>query len=167
MLFRSVSARTIGAIALGLANDRAGYHQFLNLSTGKVISRRQYHVLPMTEEVIKRVEQLAKAENQPIKKYGCPEFERDTNGNIYEYPKDEDDGNFSMSEDELSTVDSDELEQEVVDPQIDAENVDIDESEDLDEQQQDQLVLDMFEVDKTLPRLNDDKDELFKHLVPK
>ena len=84
MFDNDMSPRIQGTIALGVANKRIGCHYFLNLSTGKVISRKQYYTLPTTNEVIKRVEQLAKIKSQPIIKNWYPHFERNINGDMYE-----------------------------------------------------------------------------------
>ena len=61
----SQQARTLGAITLGLNNSsQAGYY-FMNLNTGKRIHRRSWTPVPMPDEVIKRIEQLGKKDNQP------------------------------------------------------------------------------------------------------
>ena len=58
-------ARTLGAISLGPnATSITGYW-FLNLNTGKVVHRRSWTALPMPQEVIQRVELLAKRDHQP------------------------------------------------------------------------------------------------------
>ena len=61
----SMKARTIGAIALGPDNSKSGGYNFMNLNTGKKIHRRSWTQLPMPSEVVKRVEQLGRRENQP------------------------------------------------------------------------------------------------------
>ena len=48
-------ARTIGAIALGPTGNLQGAYKFLNLRTGKKITRRNWTKLPMPQEVIDRV----------------------------------------------------------------------------------------------------------------
>ena len=58
-------ARTIGAITLGPTGNLQGGYKFLNLHTGKKISRRKWTRLPMPTEVIERVNQLGKEQNQP------------------------------------------------------------------------------------------------------
>ena len=59
------SARTIGAITLGPTGNLQGGYKFLNLQTGKKITRRNWTHLPMPIEVIERVNQLGKEQNQP------------------------------------------------------------------------------------------------------
>ena len=60
-----MQTRTLGAI--NLCPDRssqAGYY-FMNLNTGKRIHRRKWTPITMTDEVVKRVEQLGIRNNQP------------------------------------------------------------------------------------------------------
>ena len=51
----SPTARTIGAITLGPTGNLQGGYKFLNLRTGKKITRRNWTHLPMPIEVIERV----------------------------------------------------------------------------------------------------------------
>jgi hypothetical protein len=55
----SLAARTQGAISLGPSTNRQGGQLFYSLNTGKVISRRSYTTLPMPENVITRINELA------------------------------------------------------------------------------------------------------------
>ena len=59
------AARTVGAICLGPTGNIQGSYKFLNLRTGKRITRRRWTPLPMPQEVIDRVNQLGKADAQP------------------------------------------------------------------------------------------------------
>ena len=59
------AACTVGAICLGPTSNIQGSYYFLNLSTGKCITRRRWTQLPMPQEVIDRVNQLGTAEAQP------------------------------------------------------------------------------------------------------
>ena len=61
----SPAARTIGAITLGPTGNLQGGYKILNLQTGKKITRRNWTHLPMPTEVIERVNQLGKEQNQP------------------------------------------------------------------------------------------------------
>ena len=58
--------RTVGAIALYPTENGQGSWVFMSLVTGKEIHRYQWEILPISEEVIMRVEELAKGENQPL-----------------------------------------------------------------------------------------------------
>ena len=58
-------ARTIGAIALGPTGNLQGSYKFLNLRSGKRITRRNWTQLPMPQEVIDRVNQLGVNDGQP------------------------------------------------------------------------------------------------------
>ena len=61
----SPTARTVGAITLGPTGNLQGGYIFLNLWTGKKITRRNWTHLPMPFEVIKRVNQIGLAQGQP------------------------------------------------------------------------------------------------------
>ena len=56
--------RTTGAIALQHSGNKQGGYRFLNLNTGRVIVRQHFTVVPITQEVIRRVEQLASRDNK-------------------------------------------------------------------------------------------------------
>merc|ERR1712214_65841 len=60
-----MTARSLGAIALGPSLGQSSGYYFMNLNTGKWIHRRSWTELPMPNEVIKRVEYLGKKDNQP------------------------------------------------------------------------------------------------------
>lgn len=55
----SMAARTQGAISMGPRKNKQGGQVFFSLMTGKVISRRSWHVIPMPSTVIARVNELA------------------------------------------------------------------------------------------------------------
>ena len=57
--------RTFGAIAMSMTRNASGHHNFLNLNTGKLVQRRCYTDLPITQSVIERVKQLAISTGQP------------------------------------------------------------------------------------------------------
>jgi hypothetical protein len=59
------AARTVGAICLGPTGNIQGSFYFLNLRSGKRITRRRWTLLPMPQEVIDRVNQLGRADAQP------------------------------------------------------------------------------------------------------
>ena len=61
----SMTARSLGAIALGPSLGQSSGYYFMNLNTGKRIHRRSWTELPMPNEVIKRVEFLGRKDNQP------------------------------------------------------------------------------------------------------
>ena len=61
----SPTARTIGAITLGPTGNLQGGYKFLNLRTGKNITRRNWTHLPIPIEVIKRVNAIGAAQGQP------------------------------------------------------------------------------------------------------
>jgi hypothetical protein len=59
-------ARTVGAIALYPSGNLQGSWYFMSLLTGKVLHRYHWKSLPMSADVIARVEELASQEGQPI-----------------------------------------------------------------------------------------------------
>ena len=59
------AARTVGAICLGPTGNMQGSYKFMNLRTGRHITRRNWTGLPMPKEVIDRVDQLGRSEGQP------------------------------------------------------------------------------------------------------
>jgi hypothetical protein len=59
------AAQTVGAICLGPTGNIQGSYKFLNLRTGKRITRRRWTQLLMPQEVIDRVDQLGRADGQP------------------------------------------------------------------------------------------------------
>ena len=64
----TLTTRTIGAISLRPTGNSQGTHLFLNLNTGRIISRNKWTVLPMPEEVIQQVNQLGN--NTPLELIG-------------------------------------------------------------------------------------------------
>ena len=60
-------SRTTGAIALTHSTGNVNGHMFfMSLATGKRISRGQWTPLPIPEEAIMRVEEIATTEGQPL-----------------------------------------------------------------------------------------------------
>ena len=58
------TTRSVGAIALSMTPNKNGEYKFVSLNTGKLIHRRQCKALPITDEVIRRVHELTKRDNQ-------------------------------------------------------------------------------------------------------
>ena len=56
----------VGAIALYPTENGQDSWIFMSLTTGKPIHRYQWDVLPISEDVIQRVKELALAEGQPL-----------------------------------------------------------------------------------------------------
>lgn len=52
--------RTVGAIAMKRSGNLQGGYRFLNLKTGRVLTRHHFTVSPITSQVIDRVEELAR-----------------------------------------------------------------------------------------------------------
>ena len=68
-----MNARSIPAIALNASNEHGG-HYFMSLYSGKRIHSYEWRELPIDEEVITRVEELAEEEEAPEMKRGYPIF---------------------------------------------------------------------------------------------
>jgi hypothetical protein len=105
----TTAPRSIGAIALSISPNENGHYRFMNLNTGKVVNRRKYQELPITDAVIRQVEQLALAEGQPKIKNGCPVFgwTPDDDGTAF-FEEDDDDPDDSDYDDEDTHDDDDE-----------------------------------------------------------
>jgi hypothetical protein len=54
------TTRAVGAIALSMTPNKNGEYKFMSLSTGRLIHRKQFKVLPITDDVIKRVHELGR-----------------------------------------------------------------------------------------------------------
>jgi hypothetical protein len=70
----TMEARSVPAIALQESNDHGG-HYFMNLYTGKRLHAYKWTELPIDDDVIDMVKQLATAEKGPIIKSKYPMFE--------------------------------------------------------------------------------------------
>ena len=86
-------ARSLGAIALSMTPDSGGYYSFMNLNTGKEISRKQFTVVPIPQTVVDRVNELATSQKQPDIVNGCPAFGWNANEEAFFDDDDDDDGN--------------------------------------------------------------------------
>ena len=73
----TMRSRTTGAIALHESGNHQGSYYFMSLRTGKLLHRRNYTTLPLSNDIIDRVHAIAADENQPILSDHCPVFEFD------------------------------------------------------------------------------------------
>ena len=55
----SMEEQATGAICLGSAGNSQGSYRFMSLTTGKVLNRRTWTKIPVANDVIRRVEELA------------------------------------------------------------------------------------------------------------
>ncbi len=62
-LCNNMAACTQGAISLGPSGNIQGGHKFFSLTTGRVINRRSWNIIPMLNTVIMRINKLG--EGQP------------------------------------------------------------------------------------------------------
>jgi hypothetical protein len=71
-----MQTRTTGAIILTATGNAQGGYYFLSLATGRKLSRQQWDALPvpMPDGVIAAVENMARAEQQPLIGQGAPLF---------------------------------------------------------------------------------------------
>ena len=94
--------RTIGAIAMCAARSRSGYYRFMSLQTGRIITRRKFTSIPITQDVITRVHDLAEAEKQPLI-HDCPVFEWSKNIPIADIP-DGEEGQTNINDDDFIPI---------------------------------------------------------------
>ena len=59
-----MASRSTGDICLGPLGNIQGGYKSLSITTGRKLSRRQFTILPMPSDVIRRVEHLATQEKQ-------------------------------------------------------------------------------------------------------
>ena len=70
----SMKRRSVPSIALRESNENGGYY-FMSLHTGRELHTNEWDELPIDEEVIARVEELAENEGQPELPDQYPLFE--------------------------------------------------------------------------------------------
>jgi hypothetical protein len=99
------SARSVPAIALNPSNEHGG-HYFMLLYSGKRLHSYEWKELPIDDDVINRVEELASRENAPTMINGYPVFTwaRRNLEHLNIEPDDDDDENNDMDEDEDSII---------------------------------------------------------------
>ena len=104
------------AISLGVLNE-SGSHNFMSLRTGRRIKCHRWEELPITDEVIKRVEDMAQEEGQMKLIDRCPLFEWEDGMEV------EDDAEMlSNNEVHIDEYMEQDLEQEASDDDDDVEN---------------------------------------------
>ena len=72
----TMAQRTTGAIALNSTGNSKGSYFFLNLETGRRVSRHQWTVLPMPSSVIQQVNYLGLKDKMPLLRDNTLLFER-------------------------------------------------------------------------------------------
>ena len=101
----SMAPRTVGAIALNAVGNSKGDFYFLNLETGKRVSRHQLMALPVPISNIQQVHFLDLQDNMPLLKDKCHLFERRPGVplpdalNLLTHGDDGDDDDISIPED--------------------------------------------------------------------
>ena len=90
-------SRTIGAICLGPTGNIQGTYKFMSLLTGRLIKARSFTPLPMPEEVIKQVEEMATANYLPEKGQVDTYSDPMTAYGEYQPPNEEDDVSLGSS----------------------------------------------------------------------
>ena len=129
----TMSHRSVPGVALEQCNDHGGYY-FMNLFTGKKISSNNWNELPIDDDAIVRVEELAYRELQPVMKDGYPIFKWKTGEFIVndeiENMSDENIENIEMNDDN-DLEDSNEIENYQVNNNVRFEQENIDISEDV------------------------------------
>ena len=124
MVYTSTSndmkARSVPAIALSESNDIGGFY-FMSLYTGKKIHGYDWHELPIDDEVIHRVEELAEREKQPKLINQAPLFEWSP-GIIIEDDNDDNDGDSVNSDDDSNDLEPEQHDNIVTDEDDDSLN---------------------------------------------
>ena len=92
----NMKSRYVPAIALKQSNNVGG-HYFMSLYSGKKIHGYKWKELPIDDYVITRLEELAKAEKQPIMHYGLPNFEWNPEESITDVLKNEEEGTLTIA----------------------------------------------------------------------
>ena len=87
----SMKERTTGAIALRNSNNIQGTHRFMSLNTGKLLKRRNFTKLPMPNDAIKRVEEMANNEDTDL-------IFEDRHGNEFEEEFEENEMNDELND---------------------------------------------------------------------
>ena len=125
----SMEPRATGAIALGSTYTLQGGYKFLSLNTGRIIHRRSFTRIPLTQDVKARVEQMARHQGRPSRlgfqnRLGTDledqvnDSENELNGDEEEYsavPAEEEDREDELPEEE----EADNEEDEIIDPEGD------------------------------------------------
>ena len=94
-----MSTRSIPGIALSEANEKGGAY-FMSLYTGRKIHAFGWKELPIHEDVINRVEQLAEEENQPTMNDRVPLFEWEPGREILDDENEEEENNEQNNNEE-------------------------------------------------------------------
>jgi hypothetical protein len=135
----TVQSRITGAINLGVTGNIQGTHRFFNLNTGEIIVRRKWTKLPISNEVINRLQDMTNTEVES----GCEMYEYDEYNDEEEHQVEEerentisgvqtesgiddkidDDGRNNDDTNDVNTVTEPEMEEEnVEDEQPEEEN---------------------------------------------
>ena len=168
----TTTSRSVGAIALTPSNEQGGYW-FMSLKTGHKLHGYKWVELPISDEVIRRVEQLAAEQGQPLMENG-PIFEW-TPGEIIADPDDdidmmaiemegvhyrdeEDDHNDIMNEDD---DDDDERGRGIIiSPTVVTDEDDVDHSEDDDEYDEDRSFEEESPIEEPTQHVHEQEEEL-------
>lgn len=144
-----MSTRTVGALALRPTGNMQGGFYFFSLSSGQVINRNVATKLPMPNEVVDRVHQLARQQkaNMAGLVFG------DRAGNVYA-DNEVEDGDDDDDYDPDSDDDGDD-----VDDDFDADDDEIDDNEDGDEAANGAVLPALFPRDNDHDSDNDDGDD--------
>ena len=145
--------RTLDCIYLGPIKSKQGGHKLKDISTGKVITRRQVKELPMTDIVILAVEQMAKRQGIKSLKFttrdGVPFEDADW---IEEVDGAEDDNDENESDSDESESDSDS------DDDSSTSSSDSDTSDDNDELDDEMDEIDRLEIEDLLAEARNKAD---------
>ena len=84
----TTNARSTGFISLSVSPDLNGYYRFIIFSTEKLLKRHKFQILPVTDDAIQHVHELAMIKKQPFIISDCPIIEWRPNVMIETYDDD-------------------------------------------------------------------------------
>ncbi|MGL5918789.1 MAG: hypothetical protein ACRCYM_06045, partial [Cetobacterium sp.] len=149
--------RTLDCIYLGPVKSKQGGHKLMDISTGKMITRRRVKELPMTDIVIRAVEQMAKKQGIKSLKFttrdGVPFEDADW---IEEVDGAEEDNDENESDSDESESDSDSDDDNSDDSSTSSS--DSDTSDDNDELDDEMDAIDRLEIEDLIAEARNDAD---------
>ena len=103
-------ARTVGAIALHPSGNLQGSWYFMSLASGERLHRYQWHVLPISTEVINRVHEIAIKDEQPVIKgnfefHNVKDHRDDMTDNDNNNDNDNDSNNYNVDHENENKID--------------------------------------------------------------
>ena len=167
----NMTERAVPGIALKASNSKGGFY-FMSLYTGRRINSYVWEVLPISDEIIERVGEIAKQQKQPKIINGIPIFEWDSrnnnrddlDNNDQENVQEENDENENENDNEDGIINNqvtDEEEVESTEEEVendDEESLQINEIQEYEEEEQESMTQDEEETESSI--IDNDKIEI-------